>query len=171
MSRANSPTLRGTRLGTVLRLWNPIMKRPLAPRLHLPWSRYFLLLSWTGRKTGARYTTPVSYVRGAGGLYLTTGDRWWRNVAGGGPVELRLLGRRRAAWATPITDRDASVSLHEQLFRDHPWFRLLAGIPAEATGGPDHAEVARSVDAGRVLVRVSPGRSGVHARNESEHAG
>ncbi|MBA3689676.1 MAG: hypothetical protein H0W81_12765 [Chloroflexi bacterium] len=44
---------------------------------------------------------------------------------------------------------------HERLFRDHPWFRRLAGIPAGRDGTPDSSALDRAVAAGRVLVRVA----------------
>ena len=154
MSRVTRPTLRGTPLGTLLRFLNPFMKRLLASPLHWPLSRFFMLLSWTGRKTGVAYTTPVSYVREGDRLWVTTGDRWWRNVTGGGPVRVRLAGRERAGWAVPLVDRDESVAEHARLFRERPFFRRLAGLPGGPSGGADRADVARAVDAGRVLVRI-----------------
>ena len=43
---------------------------------------------------------------------------------------------------------------HARLFREHSWFRRLAGIPSGPEGGPDPAAVDRAVTAVRVLVRI-----------------
>jgi deazaflavin-dependent oxidoreductase (nitroreductase family) len=113
-----------------------------------------MLLGWTGRKSGRSYTTPVSYVREGDRVFVTTGDRWWRNLDGGGPVRLLIAGRSRTGTATPVTDREERIAVHARLFRERPFFRRLAGLPAAPGGGADPADVARAVDAGRMLVRI-----------------
>lgn len=154
MSRVSAPGLRGTLLGTLLRLWNPLMRRLLDSSLHWPLSRWFAVLAWTGRKTGRRYSTPVSFVREGRTAYVTTGDRWWRNLTEGAPVAMCVAGRWREGTAAPLMDPADSRAQHERLFREHSWFRLLAGIPRGPEGGPDTTAVARAVMAGRVLVRI-----------------
>jgi hypothetical protein len=154
MSRVSAPRLRGTLLGAVLRLWNPVMRPLLDSPMHWPLSRWFAVLAWKGRKSGRPYSTPVSYVREGNTVFVTTGDKWWRNLIGGAPVTLRLAGRRRQGAAEPILDAAAGRAEHERLFREHPWFRLLAGIPKGADAGPDPTAVARAVASGRILVRI-----------------
>ena len=154
-NRVSSPALRGTWIGTILRLLNPLMLRLLGSPLHWPWSRFFILLSWTGRRTGETRTTPVSYIADGDTLYVTTGDRWWRYLPDTGEVRVRLRGRWRAGRAEVITEPTACVAAHERIFRGHPWFRILSGIPRAARGrGADHDAVARSVESGRTLVRI-----------------
>ena len=106
----------------------PLLDSPI----HWPFSRWFAVLAWKGRKTGRRYSTPVSYVREGDVVFLTTGDRWWRNLSGGAPITLRLAGRQREGTAEPILDAAAGRAEHERLFRAHPWFRRLAGLPKGA---------------------------------------
>jgi deazaflavin-dependent oxidoreductase (nitroreductase family) len=154
VSRGSAPALRGTWLGSLLRVWNPVMRRLLESPAHWPWSRWFAVLAWSGRKTGRRYTTPVSYVTDGDASYVTTGDRWWRNLIGGAEVAVRIGGRWHQGHATAITDPERSRIEHERLFREHPWFRVLAGIPRGKGGGPDRHAVEQSVVAGRVLVRI-----------------
>jgi hypothetical protein len=140
-----------------LRLWNPIMKRLLRSPLHWPLSRWFLLLSWTGRKSGRRYATPVSYAPVGDALLVTTGDRWWRNLIGGGPVVIWHRGRRRETTAQPVLDEEASVDGHRRIFEARPFFRILARMPAGPRGGPPSDEAIRdSLRQGRVLVRIDP---------------
>jgi hypothetical protein len=154
MSRASAPALRGTLLGTVLRLLNPVMRRLLDSPLHWPLSRWFAVLVWSGRKTGRRYSTPVSYVLEGGTAFVTTGDRWWRNLIGGAPVAMRIRGRWQQGSAVPMTDAAESRAVHGRLFRGHPWFRRLAGISKGRDGGPDTTAIEQAVAAGRVLVRI-----------------
>jgi hypothetical protein len=133
---------------------NPIMRRLLQSPLHWPLSRWFAVLSWTGRKTGKHYSTPVSYVREGSNVFITTGDRWWRNLTGGEQVGVLVAGNRQRGIAMPVTDPAQSQAQHERLFRHHRWFRLLAGLPAVRDGGPDRVALARSIAAGRVLIRI-----------------
>jgi hypothetical protein len=130
------------------------MRRLLQSPVHWPLSRWFAVLAWSGRKTGRRYSTPVSYVRDGSTGYVTTGERWWRNFVGGAPVAVRVSGRLHQGKAVAVTDPEQSRLEHERLFREHPWFRVLAGIPRGPGGGPDRAEVHRAVAAGRVLIRI-----------------
>jgi hypothetical protein len=153
MSRTSAPALRGTLLGAVLRGWNPVMRRLLDSPVHWPLSRWFAVLAWSGRRSGRRYSTPISYVREGDVAFVTTGDRWSRNLSGGASVAIRIAGRWRQGTAQPILGA-AGRAEHERLFREHPWFRRLSGIPKGPDRGPDAAAVARAVASGRVLVRI-----------------
>jgi hypothetical protein len=155
VNRVARPALRGSLLGTVLRLLNPAVRIVINSPLHWPLSRWFAILAWTGRRSGRRYSTPVSYVREDDIVWVTTGDRWWRNLSGGAPVMVRTAGRWREAVGTPITDASESQRTHERLFRAHGWFRRLSGIPGDQTGGPDRIALDRAIAAGRVLVRIT----------------
>ena len=154
MSRVSRPALRGSLLGTILRLWNPAMRRILESPIHWPLSRWFAILSWTGRKSGRRYTTPISYIREDSTAWVTTGDRWWRNLSAGAPVRMRVAGRWHDATAKVVTDRAESLAIHERLFREHAWFRWLSGIPGHRSGGAQPGAVDRALRSGRVLVRI-----------------
>lgn len=159
LNRVRRPALRGTLLGAVLRLLNPIVRRLLASGLHWPLSRWLLLLRWESVEAGRRRTTPLSYVREGGFLYLTGADRWSRDLVGGADVAIRLGGRWYDADAVVVTDREESAAILGRLFRVHPWFRILSGIPEASPDGPDDGADAQALDralkAGRVLVRVS----------------
>ena len=125
--------------------------------LHWPLSRWFAILAWTGRRSGRRYSTPVSYVREGSTAWITTGDKWWHNLVGGAPVAMRIGGRWNAARGVAITDRAGSRTEHLRLFHDHAWFRWLSGIPAAQHGQPEARAIDRALDAGRTLVRIDLG--------------
>ncbi len=154
MSRVTRPALRGSFLGTVLRLWNPVMREILTSPIHWPLSRWFAVLAWTGRKTGRRHSTPVSFIREGSIVWVTTGDRLWRYVVRDASVQLRLAGRWHHVRVTVVDDEAASASTHKRLFREHAWFRWLSGIPGDGRGGADHDAVQQALRSGRVLVRI-----------------
>jgi hypothetical protein len=153
VSRVDSPALKGTWLGTLLRFLNPVVKVLLASPLHWPLSRWFLLLSWTGSKSGKEFRTPVSYVEDEGIVYVTTGDRWPRFVIGNPTFRIRRHGRWMDAIAVPIDNPEQSRRVHMRIFERHGWFRFLAGIP-RTSGHTDERAVERAIVAGRRLIRI-----------------
>jgi hypothetical protein len=130
------------------------MRLLLGSPLHWPLSRWFAVLAWTGRKTTRRYSTPVSYVREGTIVYLTTGDRWWRSLTGGAPVAIRIRGHWHKGIGAAVIDPVESRRNHQRLFREHGWFRQLAGIPTDQHGRPDLRALDQALAAGRVLVRI-----------------
>ena len=154
MSRVTKPALRGSFLGTVLGVLNPIIRILLGSPLHWPLSRWFAILAWTGRRSGRPYSTPVSYVREGSTAWITTGDKWWHNLSGGAPVTMRIGGHWYSARGAAVTDRAASRTEHQRLFHEHAWFRWLSGIPAATGGEPEAGTIDRALEAGRTLVRV-----------------
>jgi len=87
-----------------------------------PWiGKGLTTVSYTGRRSGRTFTTPVAYRRDGDQVTLMVDlpavKNWWRNFTGdGGPVTLRLDGTYRtghaiahragAAWATVTVTLD-----------------------------------------------------------------
>ena len=95
-------------------LVNPIVKTLLRTPVGAgPMGDALALLTFTGRTTGKRYTTPVGYHRfeeeGDRVVYLFTGAPWWKNLRGGAPVTLRIKGREIAGRAFARQDRAEQV--------------------------------------------------------------
>ena len=67
-------------LQRIVRYFNPVARFLLATRLHSLMSGRLMLVSFTGRKTGRSYTTPVSYVRVGDSLLVPGGGAWWKNL-------------------------------------------------------------------------------------------
>lgn len=88
---------------------NPLMKALLRSPLHGPLSDSLLLITFTGRKSGQTYTTPVGYEQVDGTLYVTSQtDRvWWKNLRGGADVSVRVRGENREGSADVIEDNGA----------------------------------------------------------------
>jgi hypothetical protein len=66
------------------RVINPLVRALLRSPAHRVMSRGVLLLTYTGRRSGRRYTLPVQYARTDQGLILWPAHhdrkRWWRNL-------------------------------------------------------------------------------------------
>ena len=66
-----------------------------------------MLITFTGRRSGRRFTTPVRYVRVGEGVrcFTSAENPWWRNLKGGADVTLRIEGKERPFHAVPM-ERD-----------------------------------------------------------------
>jgi len=113
-----------------------------------------LVLSFTGRRSGTRYATPVNYLRRCTELLITTDSRWWHNLEGGAQVTLRLRGRRVHARAEAIHDPDMIAEALTAIVRNHPPYGRWAHIHVGSDGTADPADVRAEIARGRVLVRV-----------------
>ena len=129
-------------------------KTLLRSPLHRVMSGRFMLVDWTGRKTGKRYLTPVEYIERDGSIIFSTDDRWWRNFIGGAPVALWLRGRRVPGTATPITDPEAVIAGLEALTGERESYARLANIETGRDGRTSRDELRREVERGRVLVSI-----------------
>jgi hypothetical protein len=82
---------------------NPVLRVLLRSPLHRLVSDRVMLITYTGRRTGRQYTTPVFYHEAAGRVWVKVGQperkRWWRNLRGGGTVTIDLRGRRSTGGA------------------------------------------------------------------------
>jgi hypothetical protein len=138
------------RTSLVNRVPAAVLSSPLHPLL----STRRLVLTFVGLRSGVRYAIPVNYLQRGPELLITTNSRWWRNLAGGVPVELRLRGRRVGARAEAVREPDAVAEALTALVRDHRPYGRWARVRVGADGTPDAADVRAEVERGRVLVRV-----------------
>src|SRR5579872_6536734 len=83
---------------------NPIVRGLLRSPIHGFWSRSLMLITFSGRKSGRRFTTPVRYVRVGDAVRCFTSAKnlWWRNLQGGADVSLRIEGSERPYRAAPM---------------------------------------------------------------------
>lgn len=150
MTRVDRPALRGTLLGGLLRLWNPIYRRLLRSPLHRPWSRFALVIEFAGRRTGRSYSTPIHYVQDGDRLLLTSGDRWCVNFETGAPVAVWLRGRHYRATAKMLDDERESLAVHRRMIEARPLFGWLMGLRRPN----EDEQLLRSLRAGRRAVVV-----------------
>lgn len=143
-----------------LRRINPCMKRLLRSRLHHLVSGSLLLVTFTGRRSGRSYTTPVSYIREQDMVTFVTPRvcRWWVNIPTGSTVTLLLAGREHTGEATLLADDQAEKVIRirrllELLPRDARYYP----VTLDAEGKPDPAELASAArEHVVVLVRLLP---------------
>ena len=127
---------------------NPIVKALLRSPLHKIASSSLTLLHFTGRKSGRRFTTPLSYVRRRDTVWLLSAHstRWWMNLRGGdAPVALEIArttytGKPRL-WETDSTELRNRVRRYlSALPRD----AKVYGIKLDDNKLPDEASLVRA---------------------------
>lgn len=138
------------------RVVNPLMRRLLRSRLHGLVSDSLLLLTFTGRRSGREFSTPVGYEEHDGDLYVTsqTDRTWWRNLRGGAGVTVRLRGERREGRGEVIED-DGAVAEYVSGYLDRHGVDAASRIAlaVETDGVPD-AEALEAGLAEVVVVRI-----------------
>jgi hypothetical protein len=86
------------------------MKFILRSPMHGMVSKTMLLITFTGRKSGKTYTTPVDYSQDGDLVTIFTHANWWKNLIGGAPVALRIRGRDLQGIAEPVAEDKVSVA-------------------------------------------------------------
>ena len=127
-------------------LWlNSVMKFVLRSPLHSVVSDKIMLLTFTGRKSGKRYTIPVSYTQQGNSLAMFTNHIWWKNLVEHALVTLRLRGHRVKAMVALNTDDVEQIApvLAEHL-RDKPTDAPIHNVTYDDAGEPVAEEVRRA---------------------------
>ncbi|MDG4663645.1 hypothetical protein [Mycobacterium sp. 236(2023)] len=75
----------------------------------------FMLVSFTGRKSGKKYSTPVSAHQLDGGLYVVLEAQWKYNFRDGADAQVSFKGKTRTMRGDLITDRAAVAALCERI--------------------------------------------------------
>ncbi len=89
---------------------NSAMKFVLRSPVHGMVSKTILLITFTGRKSGKTYTTPVSYSQHDEQVYVFTHATWWKNLRSGTPVTLRIRGREIQGLAEPVAEDKQAIA-------------------------------------------------------------
>lgn len=139
----------------VVNMMNGMMKTLLRSPLHGMLSAGLMLITFTGRKSGKQFTTPVTYMRDGDTITCFTRSPWWKNLQGGAPVTLRLQGRDRKGAAQVITDATAVAEATQTYLARNggPKSAPRIGMTLDANREPTFEELLRAVQ-GRVLIRI-----------------
>src|SRR5260370_38827325 len=81
--------------------------------LRSPWhgirSNRLLLLTFTGRKSGKEFTTPMRYVQEGEIVRMTVVYPWWKNLVGEATVRVLLRGEMRTGGASVLLEKAGEV--------------------------------------------------------------
>ncbi len=115
-----------------------------------------MLITVTGRTSGRQYSTPVSFFRDRGALWvITSRDRtWWRNLRHGAQVSLLLKGTTVHAYGELELEETAVQDRLLDYVRHVPMAARSLGIRIE-NKTPDMSDLRR-VARDRLFVRLTP---------------
>jgi hypothetical protein len=88
----------------ILRAVNPVLRFLLRTPLAGPAREQMMVLSFTGRKSGRRYSVPVSAHQIDNNLYALTGAPWKHNFRDGATAEVLHNGKTSTVHGELITD-------------------------------------------------------------------
>jgi deazaflavin-dependent oxidoreductase (nitroreductase family) len=130
------------------------MKYILRSPMHGMVSKTMLLITFTGRKSGKTYTTPVDYSQDGDQVTIFTHANWWKNLNGGSPVTLRMRGRDLQGIAEPVAEDKGAVAagLMEHL-RKVPSDAKYYGVTFDDQKNPRAEEVEKAAQSA-VMIRV-----------------
>jgi deazaflavin-dependent oxidoreductase (nitroreductase family) len=132
---------------TIPPIVNKIMKFVLRSPVHGLVSKTVLLITFTGRKSGKTYSTPVSYSQHDDQVYIFSHAAWWKNLRSGTPVKLRIRGRDLQGRAEQPVAEDkqvvaAGLTAHLQKV---PSDARYYGVTFDDRGNPRGEEVEKAV--------------------------
>jgi deazaflavin-dependent oxidoreductase (nitroreductase family) len=141
----------------LMNISNAFMKTILGSPLHGLVSGSVMLITFTGRKSGKIYTTPVNYVRdGESLIILSQDDRtWWKNLRGGVPVAVRLQGKELKGISEVFEDPEAVAQGLITLMQQSTSFQKYLGIELHPDGRPRDPDALMSVAQTKVIVRIT----------------
>ncbi len=137
-----------------MRVMNRLPLFLLTSPVHGIVSRKLLALTFTGRKSGKRYTLPVGYAREGDTVLIGAAGPWWKNLRDGARVTVRLRGRERTGSAEVVADKAEMAPLYRTLLAQNPTHGRFVSIRREPDGMPNADDLERAVRRGVAVVRV-----------------
>ncbi len=102
----------------LLKVFNPVLRQvlrtPLGGRL-----TEFMVVDFGGRKTGRRFSIPVSAHHLDGDLYVVLEAQWKYNFRDGADAEVYHLGKKAAMHGRLITERPVVVDIANRLTQSY----------------------------------------------------
>ncbi len=139
---------------TIPPIVNRAMKLVLRSPVHGMVSNNILLITFTGRKSGKIYTTPVSYSQQGDQVIIFTHADWWKNLRGSAPVTLRIRGRELQGLAEPVAeDRRAIADGLAAHLRQVPFDARFYKVTYDEQGNPRTEEVKKAAQK-MVMIRI-----------------
>jgi hypothetical protein len=109
-----------------------------------------------GRRSGRRYTVPVSYLAQGDDLLVGTGSGWARNLRTGEPVALRFKGELRLADVQTSTAEPDVVGAYALLAAANPAFARFSGVRVDQNGNADQRDLHLAWVGGARVIRLTP---------------
>ncbi|MBX7432599.1 hypothetical protein JDV09_10860 [Mycobacterium sp. Y57] len=142
----------------VLRALNTVLRRALRTPLGAPIGD-FMVVGFTGRKTGRRYAVPVSAHRLDGDFYALLNAGWKANFRGGAVADVTYRGKTAPMQGTLISDPAAVGEIAERVATAYgpKKAQRQMGLRFPGAGVPSVAEFTEAAGRlGLVAVKLAP---------------
>jgi hypothetical protein len=146
----------------VLRMVNPLMKLLLHTPLMGPGRQQLMVVGYTGRKSGKRYSIPVSAHLLDDILYALTAAPWKHNFRDGAPARVLYNGKTASMRGELIADRAMVADVYSRCAESYGAKRAERSMGLKFADGriPSRDEFAAAVDQLKLAaVRFTPGPS------------
>jgi hypothetical protein len=143
----------------LLRVVNPALKLLLRTPLAGPARKQFMVLSFTGRKSGNPYSLPVSAHRIDNQLYALAGAAWARNFRGGRAAEVLHNGKTTKMNGELIEDPAIVADLSHRLAESYgvKQAQRMMGLAFRDQRIPTVEEFKEAAERERIVaVRLTP---------------
>jgi hypothetical protein len=137
------------------RIGNVFIDGILRSPFHAMLSKNTLLLTFTGRVSGKRYTTPVNFASVGDELLIFSrkSRTWWRNLRGGAPVAFRLQGQTITGWGEAFDETAEVEGGLIAYLQAIPDFAKYFDVRLDEEGRPNRDDIAQAAQP-RVLVKL-----------------
>ena len=142
----------------LLKVLNPVLgqvlRTPLGRRL-----TEFMVVSFTGRKSGRRYSVPVSAHHLDGDLYVLLSAPWKYNFRDGAAADVFYRGKTTAMHGQLIADRSVVADIGHRVSESYGARRAQRSMGLKFRDGrvPTVAEFAEAVDRlGLAAIKLTP---------------
>jgi deazaflavin-dependent oxidoreductase (nitroreductase family) len=110
-------------------------------------SGQIMIITFSGRKTGQSYPTPVSYCQENETVYCFTHAGWWKNLVGGAKVQVLIRGQEHTGTAIPIRDdREKKIVGLGKLLSAVPSDARFYDVVIDQQGSLDQNDLGRAAD-------------------------
>jgi hypothetical protein len=144
----------------LLRVVNPILGSLLRTPVMGPARSRLMVLSFTGRKSGRRYSIPVSAHRIDNVLYALSGAKWNRNFRGGANAEVLLDGKSTTMRGELIEETSVVADLYRRCAESYgaKGAQRMMGLKFRDERIPTLEEFTEAAQRDRLAaVRLTPG--------------
>ena len=133
---------------------NSFISWVLRSPLHGFLSDGMMLITFSGQKTGKKYTIPVGYFWKDGCLWILTSRNrtWWRNLQGGAVVDLLLKRKQVSGFAVTEHDEENVAELLVVYLAQIP--QAARGLKVQVENGKPNTEDITRLAKERLFVRV-----------------
>lgn len=143
----------------IMKLMNPLLRYGLRTPLAGGARKQFMVLNFTGRKSGRQFSIPVTAHVLDGQLYALAGATWKVNFRGGAPADVLYDGKTTAMRGELIEDGAVVADLFHRCATGYGASRAqrIMGVKFRDAGLPTLEQFRQAVDENKlVAIRFTP---------------